>query len=95
MRTYVIVTASALLLAVAIIEIPGRIWPDSTLALLAVSVAALFLQGWLGTRIRATAPAATTEAASASAATAEAPAAEGQRDRGGRSHRADRFHRRR
>ena len=56
MRTLVIVAASALLLAAAIVEIPSRLWADSNLALLIVAAIALFLQGWLGTRIPVGAP---------------------------------------
>ena len=56
MRTLVIVAASALLLAAAIVEIPSRLWADSHLALLIVAAIALFLQGWLGTRIPIGAP---------------------------------------
>ena len=56
MRTLVIVAASALLLAAAIVETPSRLWADSPLALLIVAAIALVLQGWLGTRIPVWAP---------------------------------------
>jgi len=51
MRTIVILAAGALLLAAAIVEIPGRLWPESELALLLVAFIALFAQGWLGSRV--------------------------------------------
>jgi len=51
MRTFVILAAGALLLAAAIVEIPSRLWPDSTLALLLIAFVALLAQGWLGSRL--------------------------------------------
>jgi cold shock CspA family protein len=51
MRTIVILAASALLLAAAIVEIPSRLWADNHLALLLVAFIALFAQGWLGSRV--------------------------------------------
>lgn len=51
MRTFVIITVGAALLAAAIVEIPSRLWPDSTLALLSVAFIGLLVQGWLGSRL--------------------------------------------
>lgn len=51
MRTFFILAAGALLLAAAIAEIPSRLWPESHLAVLLVAFVALFLQGWLGSRL--------------------------------------------
>ena len=58
MRTFLILTASALLFAAAIVEISSRLWPDSHLALLALAAAALFAQGLLGSRVIAATPSA-------------------------------------
>lgn len=73
MRTLVILAAGALLLAAAIVEIPSRLWPDSSLALLLVAFVALLAQGWLGSRLL-----------SGSASPTTAPAPTRQRDRGAR-----------
>jgi len=51
MRTFFILAAGALLLAAAIAEIPSRLWPESHLAVLLVAFVALFVQGWLGSRL--------------------------------------------
>lgn len=51
MRTFFILAAGALLLAAAITEIPSRLWPESHLAVLLVAFIALFVQGWLGSRL--------------------------------------------
>jgi CspA family cold shock protein len=57
MRTIVILAASSLLFAAAIVEIPSRLWPDSPLALLIVAVVALLAQGLLAARLFAAEPA--------------------------------------
>jgi len=58
MRTIVILAASSLLFAAAIVEIPSRLWPDSPLALLVVAVVALLAQGLLAARLVGAQPAA-------------------------------------
>jgi len=51
MRTIVILAASSLLFAAAIVEVPSRLWPESPLALLAVAAIALLAQGLLASRL--------------------------------------------
>ena len=50
MRTFIILTASALLLAAVVIELATRLWPDSYLALLFITAIALLVQGYLALR---------------------------------------------
>lgn len=47
MRTFVIIAASALLLAAIIAELSSRLWPGSELAILIVATLALLVQGYL------------------------------------------------
>ncbi|MCZ6657445.1 MAG: cold-shock protein [Gammaproteobacteria bacterium] len=59
MRTYVIVIASALLLAAAVTELTNRLWPESYLALLLLCFLALTVNGLFNARLaHAPAPAA-------------------------------------
>lgn len=51
MRTFAILAASALLLAVAVADVPLRLWGDDRLLLGLFAFFALFLQGWLGSRV--------------------------------------------
>lgn len=57
MRTIVILAASSLLFAAAIVEIPSRLWPNSPLALLVVAAVALLAQGLLAARLLTVQPA--------------------------------------
>ena len=59
MRTFAILAASALLLAVAVADVPLRLWGDDRLLLGLFAFFALFLQGWLGSRVLTTPAAAT------------------------------------
>lgn len=56
MRTFTILTASALLLAAIVIELTSRLWPDSHLATLLAMVVALLVQGYLAIRVSNSAP---------------------------------------
>ncbi len=51
MRTYVIVIASALLLAAAVTELTNRLWPDNYLALLLLCFLALTVNGLFNARL--------------------------------------------
>ena len=57
MRTFFIVAACALLLAVIIVELSSRLWPQSALALLVLATLALAFQGYLSLRLARPAPA--------------------------------------
>jgi len=50
MRTFIIIAASALLLAAVIVELSSRLWSDSTIALLSLTTLALVFQGYLSLR---------------------------------------------
>ena len=50
MRTFFILTASAVLLAAVIVELSSRLWPGSALALLVLAALALVVQGYLSLR---------------------------------------------
>ncbi len=58
MPTYVIALASALLLAALVTETVSRFWPDSYLALLIVTAAALIINGLFNARLSQREPAA-------------------------------------
>jgi CspA family cold shock protein len=60
MRTFLVIAASALLLAAIIAELSTRLWPGSTLALLILAALAMLFQGYLS--LRYAAPAAATAA---------------------------------
>jgi cold shock CspA family protein len=57
MRTFLIIAASALLLAAVIAELSTRLWPGSTLALLILAALAMLFQGYLSLRFAAPAAA--------------------------------------
>ena len=76
MRTLIIAAASAIFFAAVIVELSGRLWPDSYLALLLVAAIGLFFNGWLNSRL--------TAAAAPAAAPAPAERKSGRsRNRGG------------
>lgn len=66
MRTFTILTASALLLAAVVIELTSRLWPDSHLATLSAMVIALLVQGYLAIRTISSTPRADAAAAETS-----------------------------
>jgi CspA family cold shock protein len=97
MRTFLVIAASALLLAAIIAELSTRLWPGSTLALLILAALAMLFQGYLSLRYAAPAAATAPRAARPSGKTERpkskpadtrkttseaAPAAEGPRESG-------------
>jgi len=57
MRTFFILTASAVLLAAITVELSTRLWPGNDIALLVIAAAAMIAQGYLSLRFAAPAAA--------------------------------------
>ncbi len=51
MRTYIVILASALLLAVLVAELPSKFFPQNYLALLLIAFVALAVNGWFNVRL--------------------------------------------
>jgi CspA family cold shock protein len=78
MRTFIIIAASALLLAAIIAELSIRLWPGSQLAVLILAALALVMQGYLSLKFAPSASAAKPRSADNRSARAESGGARGQ-----------------
>ena len=78
MRTFIIIAASALLLAAIIAELSSRLWPGSELAILILAALALLTQGYLSLKFAPSASAPKPRSADNRRARADSGATRGQ-----------------